>query len=201
MQQPGPSASPAHQFNNSPRPMPNPGNMMQNGHPQQGVRPMGTPQLPPQMVAAQPNQQVARTAATPLQVPNACGAIQPTSQQHANAAQTMLANGALGVPNGQPGQSSMIMALTPLGAQQFQRAYWDQWAPKHPPKDQSALRFEDRPIDLHQLHVEVMNAGSYRTVGLPPFERVRDADIAFTGGSEGSVAGHWREAWVRPLPG
>ena len=201
MQQPGPFAPPVHQFYNSPWRMPNPGNMMQTGHPQQGVRPMGTPQLPPQMVAAQPNQQVARTAATPLQVPNACGAIQPTSQQHANAAQTMLANGALGVPNGQPGQLPLPMVLTPLGAQQFQRAYWDQWAPKHPPKDQSALRFEDRPIDLHQLHVEVMNAGSYRTVGLPPFERVRDADIAFTGGSEGSVAGHWRETWVRPLPG
>ena len=198
MQQPGPSASPAHQFNNSPRPMPNPGNMMQNGHPQQGVRPMGTPQLPPQMVAAQPNQQVARTAATPLQVPNLGAVMHVPPQQQPNLAQNMLANDALGVP---PGQSSMIMALTPLGAQQFQRAYWDQWAPKHPPKDQSALRFEDRPIDLHQLHVEVMNAGSYRTVGLPPFERVRDADIAFTGGSEGSVASHWCEAWVRPLPG
>lgn len=146
MQQPGPSASPAHQFSNSPRPMPNAPNMMQNGQPQQGVRPMSTPQLPPGMVANP------RAGATSLQGPNAGGVMQSTPQQTPNPAQAMLSNG------------GMNMVLTPLGAAQFKRAYWEQWVPKHPPKDQNALRFEDRPIDLHLLHVEVMNAGSYRIV-------------------------------------
>ncbi|KAI0714422.1 hypothetical protein C8T65DRAFT_644276 [Cerioporus squamosus] len=181
MQQPGPSASPAHQYTNSPRPMPNGPNMMQNGHPQQGVRPMSTPQLPPQMVASQSNQPIPRTAATPLQGPNAGGAMQSTPQQTPNPAQAMLGSGGMGVPNGQPGQHPTLagMVLTPLMQPQFKRAYWEQWYPKHQPKDQSALRFEDRPIDLHQLHVEVMNAGSYRIVNQKDLWPVIGAKLGF----------------------
>ena len=46
----------------------------------------------------------------------------------------------------------------------MQRAYWEQWVPKHPPQDQSALTLDGRPIDLYRLHVEVMNAGGYQVV-------------------------------------
>ncbi|RDX43784.1 hypothetical protein OH76DRAFT_1174999 [Lentinus brumalis] len=168
MQQPGPSASPAHQYNNSPRPMPGAANMMQNGHPQQGVRPMSTPQLPPQMVASQSNQSI-RTTGTPLQ-----GIMQSTPQQAPNPAQAMLANGGMGAV-----QQTMGMMLTPLSPAQFKRAYWEQWVPKHQPKDQNALRFEDRPIDLHQLHVEVMNAGSYRIVNQKDLWPVIGAKLGF----------------------
>ena len=58
------------------------------------------------------------------------------------------------------------MAFVPLPAALFQRAFWEEWVPSHPPLDQSELTLDGRPIDLYQLHVEVMNAGGYEVVSL-----------------------------------
>ena len=58
----------------------------------------------------------------------------------------------------------IALKIVPLSAALFQRAYWEQWVPKHPPLYQSALMLLGRPIDLHQLHTEVIKAGSYQVV-------------------------------------
>ncbi|KAI0749853.1 hypothetical protein C8Q80DRAFT_1164314 [Daedaleopsis nitida] len=167
MPQPGPSSSPAHQYPNSPRPP------MANAHPQ--APQMSTPQLPPQLIAAQLNQQGQR--ATPLQVPNP-GAVQHAPQPPHGGMANVLANHAQGMAPGQQAMSG-LPPWNPLPRPQFVRAYYEQWAPKHPGKDKSILKFDGREIDLYQLHHEVMSSGSYRMVHQKDLWPVIGAKLGF----------------------
>ena len=135
---------------------------------------MSTPQLPPQIIPPHANQLGQRTVTTPMQsqhqmqVPNAGMAQQAPAPSPHNGVPSTLANGGMGMANGQQPQTAMAgFPLAPLGRPQFTHAYFEQWLPKHMPKDKSILQFEGREIDLHQLHCEVMRSGSYRMVRAP----------------------------------
>ena len=113
---------------------------------------MSTPQLPPQLVASQQNLPQ-RTVPTPLPVPN--GSAQPHSGVQSNP------NGGPNPPPNAIGASGAF-PITPLSRDNFMKAYFQQWMPKHP-VDRSMLQVEGRTIDLYQLHCAVLSQNGYRT--------------------------------------
>ena len=166
--------------------------------PNQQASQINTPQLPAQMVASQSGQQMPRTTATPLQ---ALGVGQPPQpQQQQPGMQNALANGFVNRQVGQP--QIAFPPLTPLTREGFQKAFYEQWLPKRPPKDQSMLHFEGRDIDLYQLHCEVINSGTVKQVCLPlhsgPF--VFLTVLQSKGNPKRPLARHRREDGVGPLP-
>lgn len=75
----------------------------------------------------------------------------------------------------QPGQQphpsgSMQPILVPLSLDAFQTMHV-QWLSKQgtPPPDKGLLSFDSREIDLYQLHVEVLKAGTITRVGIFDF--------------------------------
>ncbi|KAH9945481.1 uncharacterized protein BXZ73DRAFT_38314 [Epithele typhae] len=164
-------ASPS--MNNTPRPMPQ--NMRMPGGQAPGI---STPQLPPQMTP-QAGQHLQRPGTTTGLNPGGAplGAGQPS--------QPGMPNG-MGV-NGMNRQQMVGAPFQPLARETFQKAFYDQWLPKHGAKDHSILHFEGRDIDLYQLHCEVITQGTFQTVSnLPgrapgyipyPFEQVKQKDL------------------------
>ncbi|KAH9890587.1 hypothetical protein C8Q73DRAFT_793030 [Cubamyces lactineus] len=158
LQQPS-SSSPAHQFS-SPRPTTN-GHIMSNDNPQQPNMQTATPQLPPQMLANQHNQHMQRTATTPLPQGLNAGLAPPGPQPVQNGITNGFPNVSMGAPGGQRGQRAQ-----PCQQQQAQRDQQMQllqqlqlltgfnWLPKNP-KDKLLLKYENRAIDLYQLHYEL----------------------------------------------
>lgn len=109
---------------------------------------MSTPQLP-QMVASHPNQPQ-RAIPTPL--PGHNGSAPPP-----NGAQSSQG----GRPNPLANFAPVTFQYAPLSRENFTKAYFQQWLPKHP-IDQSILQLEGRNIDLWMLHAEVMGMNGYQ---------------------------------------
>ena len=153
------ASSPA--FNNSPHAMAAAARMPNQQGPQ-----ISTPQLPPQIVASQqPNQQMQRSATTPMQVMNPGAGPHGTAQPQVNV-QNLANNGMTFAANRLPGQiPHPIFSVNPLSREAFQKAFYEQWLPRQAAKDKSILRWEGRDIDLYQLHCEVFSAGSVKQVG------------------------------------
>ena len=97
----------------------------------------------------------------------------------------------------------IALKIVPLSAALFQRAYWEQWVPKHPPLDQSALMLLGRPIDLHQLHTEVTKSGSYQVVGSISSNRTSgmhgELSRVRSGQPEGLMAFHRGTVGIHPI--
>ena len=130
---------------------------------------ISTPQLPPQMVTPQSNQHVQHSAATPLQVHNVGAGPHNAPQPSQGVMQNPLAANGMAFTGRQVGQPQLAgsIQLQPLPREAFDKAYYEQWLPKHAPKDRSVLNFEGRDIDLYRLHCEVLSAGSYKMVSSP----------------------------------
>ncbi|KAI0329267.1 hypothetical protein GY45DRAFT_1371691 [Cubamyces sp. BRFM 1775] len=186
---------------------------MPNGNSQQPSMQMATPQLPPQL-ANQHNQHVQRTATTPLQGLNT--GVAPSGPQSAqNGMPNGFPNVGMGAPGGQPGQPAQpnqqqqaqqrdqqlqmqqrqLLAgfvARPMTRELFNTVYYNNWLPKNP-KDQSLLVYENRTIDLYQLHYEVMNAGGVANVMQNDLWPVIGANLGFVNipasGNEPAKAG------------
>ncbi|TBU43226.1 hypothetical protein BD309DRAFT_980789 [Dichomitus squalens] len=62
------------------------------------------------------------------------------------------------LPNGV--DRPLSLSYSPLTRENFTKAYFQQWIPKHP-VDQTMLKVEGCEIDLYQLHYEVMSQNGY----------------------------------------
>ena len=130
---------------NSPRPMSSPAaHLVSNQTPQPQPPQMSTPQLP-QMIASQQNQPQ-RAVPTPMPMLN--GAPPPGGAQPAQRPTSL-------------NIAPLNFQYGPLTRENFTKAYFQQWVPKHP-IDQSILSLDGRNIDLWALHAEVMGMNGYR---------------------------------------
>ena len=115
---------------------------------------MSSPQPPPQMVASQstPNLHL-HPVPTTIPASNA-GAPPPRVVQHILNRGLNPALNVVGPPRS--------FSYAPMTRENFEKAYFQHWMPRHP-IGRSMHQVEGRPIDLYQLHSEVISQNGYWT--------------------------------------